>query len=86
MKVKTMAQWMNLLWNSKFLESADYALIMRKNWSPTPSATRSYGRQAGSLCDQIILALKILKFSREQTWKHYICLNEDIAFLVALLA
>ena len=29
-------------------ESADYTLIVRKNWSPRPSATGSYGRQAGS--------------------------------------
>ena len=28
-------------------ESANYTLIVRKNWSPRPSATRSYGRQAG---------------------------------------
>ena len=27
-------------------ESADYTLIVRKNWSPRPSASRSYGRQA----------------------------------------
>ena len=27
-------------------ESADYTLIVRKNWSPRPSATRSYSRQA----------------------------------------
>ena len=29
-------------------ESADYTLIVRKNWSPRPSATESYDRQAGS--------------------------------------
>ena len=28
-------------------ESADYTLVVRKNWSPRPSATGSYGRQAG---------------------------------------
>ena len=28
-------------------ESADYTLIVRKNWSPSPSATGSYGRQVG---------------------------------------
>ena len=38
-------------------ESADYTLIVRKNWSARPSATGSYGRQAG----KIILALKIFK-------------------------
>ena len=27
-------------------ESANYTLIVRKNWSPRPSATGSYGRQA----------------------------------------
>ena len=36
-------------------ESADYTLIVV--WSPRPSATGSYGRQA----DEIILALKIFK-------------------------
>ena len=29
-------------------ESASYTLFVRKNWSPRPSATRTYGRQAGS--------------------------------------
>ena len=38
-------------------ESADYILIVRKNWSPKPSATGSYGRQA----DKIVLALEIFK-------------------------
>ena len=28
-------------------ESADYTLIVRKNWSPRPSVTRSYDRQTG---------------------------------------
>ena len=36
-------------------ESADYTLIVKKNWSAKPSAIGSYGRQA----DKIILALKI---------------------------
>ena len=29
-------------------ESVDYTMIVRKNWSPSPSGTGSYGRQAGS--------------------------------------
>ena len=29
-------------------ESADYTLIVRKNWSPRPSATGSYRREGGS--------------------------------------
>ena len=28
-------------------EFADYTCIVRKNWSPSHSGTRSYGRQAG---------------------------------------
>ena len=32
-----------------------------KNWSPRPSATGSYGRQAGRQADEIILALEIFK-------------------------
>ena len=28
-------------------ESTDYTCIVRKNWSPSHSGTRSYGRQAG---------------------------------------
>ena len=28
-------------------ELGDYTLIVRKNWSARPSATGSYGRQAG---------------------------------------
>ena len=28
-------------------ESVDYTLIVRKNWSPRPSATGSYSRQSG---------------------------------------
>ena len=31
----------------QFHESTDYTLIVRKNWNPRPSETRSYGRQAG---------------------------------------
>ena len=42
-------------------ESADYTLIVRKNWSPKPSATGSYGRQAGRPWDEIIIALEIFK-------------------------
>ena len=38
-------------------ESDDYIWIVRKNWSPRPSATGSYGRQA----DEIILTLEIFK-------------------------
>ena len=70
-------------------ESADYTLIVRKNWSPRPSATGSYSRQAGSLAGRETKSSKhskFLKFSNEQTWKHQACLNEDVTFLVALLA
>ena len=28
-------------------ESADYTLIVRKNWTPMPSVTGSYGSEAG---------------------------------------
>ena len=38
-------------------ELGDYTLIVRKIWSPRPSAIGSYGRQA----DEIILSLKIFK-------------------------
>ena len=45
-------------------ESDDYVWIVRKNWSPRPSATGSYIRQAGKQAsrqaDEIILVLKIL--------------------------
>ena len=33
-------------------KSANYILIVRKNWSPRPSATRSYSRQAGNPAGQ----------------------------------
>ena len=42
-------------------ESADRTLIVRKNWSPRPSATGSYGRQASRQADKIIIALEIFK-------------------------
>ena len=42
-------------------ESADYTLIVRKNWSARPGATGSYGRQAGRQADKIILVLEIFK-------------------------
>ena len=42
-------------------ESDDYIWIVRKNWSPRPSAIGSYGRQAGRQTDEIILALEIFK-------------------------
>ena len=45
-------------------ESANRTLIVGKNWSSRPSAAWSYGRQEGRLWDEIILELKILKFSR----------------------
>ena len=54
-------------------EPADYTLIVKKNWSPSPSATGSYGRQA---CRQAgretksYKRLNFLKFFREQTWRH----------------
>ena len=38
-------------------ESDDYIWIVRKNWSPRPSDTGSYSRQA----DKIILSLEIFK-------------------------
>ena len=54
-------------------ESTDYTLIVRKNWSPRPSATGSYSRQASSPAGCEMKSSKhskFLKFSREQTWKH----------------
>ena len=46
-------------------ESADYTLIVRKNWSPRPSATGSYrregGREEGSET-KYGLILKVLRF------------------------
>ena len=66
-------------------ESANYTLSVRKNWSPRPSATGSYGRQAGRETKSSSRS-RFLKFPSEQTWKHQACLNEDITFLVALLA
>ena len=50
-------------------ESADYTLIVRKNWSPRPNATGSYSNEAGHEM-KLSLKSKFLKFSREQTWKH----------------
>ena len=38
-------------------KSDNYIWIVRKNWSPRPSATGSYNRQA----DEIILSLEIFK-------------------------
>ena len=40
-------------------ESANYTLIVRKNWSPRPSATGSYGRQAGRQADEILIRVLI---------------------------
>ena len=34
---------------------------MRKNWASTPSASGSYGRQAGRVADKIWLDFEILK-------------------------
>ena len=42
-------------------ESADYTLIVRKNWSPRPSATGSYRREEGSET-KYGLILKVLRF------------------------
>ena len=42
-------------------ESANYTLIVRKNWSPRPSVTGSYGRQEGRPSGEIIIALEIFK-------------------------
>ena len=42
-------------------ESADYTLIVRKNWSPRPSATGSYRREGGSET-KYGLILKVLRF------------------------
>ena len=42
-------------------ESVDYTLIVRKNWSPRPSATGSYRREGGSET-KYGLIFKVLKF------------------------
>ena len=42
-------------------ESDDYIWIVGKNWSPRPSATASYSRQAGRQADEIILSLENFK-------------------------
>ena len=42
-------------------ESADYTLIVRKNWSPRPSAIGSYRREGGSET-KYGLILKVLRF------------------------
>ena len=46
-------------------ESADYTLIVRKNWSPRPSATGSYrreGEREGGSETKYRLILKVLRF------------------------
>ena len=50
-------------------ESTNYTLIERK--------TGAVGL--------VLLGLTAGRQTKEQTWKHYACLNADIAFLVALL-
>ena len=50
--------------------SASVTFVVRKNWSPRPSATGSYSRQASSLAGREMKSSKdskFLKFSREQT-------------------
>ena len=48
-------------------ESADYTLIVRKTGA---LGLVLPGLMASRQADEIILALEILKFSREQTWKN----------------
>ena len=43
----TMAQWVNRLRNNIFVNLPPLPLLCENFWSPTPSATGSYGRQAG---------------------------------------
>ena len=42
-------------------ESADYTLIVRKNWSPRPNATGSYRREGGSEMKYGLIS-KVLRF------------------------
>ena len=44
-------------------ESADYTLIVRKNWSSRPSATGSYRREGGNET-KYVLILKVLRFQK----------------------
>ena len=51
-----------------FRKSAAIIFIVRNFWNPTSSATRSYGRLAGRLADEIQVNFKIFKVSRRSKY------------------
>ena len=54
-----------------FRKSAAITFIVRNFWSPTPSATGSYGRLAGRQADEIQVNLKIFKVGCRSKYSSY---------------
>ena len=55
-----MAQWINLNQNNRSVLAHQYSVLW-KNWSYPPTASGSYGRQAGKQADKIWVGLEIFK-------------------------
>ena len=58
MKRNTMAQWMNLHRNNSFVNRMQLPLLCEKSEAIFPSASGSYGRQAGGQSGEILVDFK----------------------------
>ena len=57
---------------------------MRKNWASTPSASGSYGRQAGRLADEIRLDFEILKILYRLNYSDFYFVYSSAMLLIVL--
>ena len=57
---------------------------MRKNWASTPSASRSYGREAGRLADEIRLDFEILKILYRLSYLDFYFVYSSAMLLIVL--
>ena len=75
------AQWMNLQRNSSFINRMRFRLVCEKSGAIyTPSASGSYGRQAGKQSDEILVDLKFSNISTDCIVRFFMKFNEGTVF------
>ena len=65
-----MAQWVNHLRNNIFVIPPPLPLLCEISGALTPSAIRSYGRQAGRLANEIQVNFEIFKVGCRSKYSH----------------
>jgi len=85
-KRKTMAQWINLLWNSSFVNETRLPFLCEKSGAialvlPGLTAGWQAVRQAVSQSDEIVLNLEIFKIIYRMKYSNFAMFNEHTVLL-----